>query len=164
MERNDDPFEEFNKNFGKERHEHTLPPTIIWQCYKNVPQGRWQQIPRNEIKDDVGLLPKYIDSSICFIKQNGRDYYIHEMYNKCAFYIHQNKKYAYMIDNGLIDETMCFSDYDSALSNIKKSESANSGKIVGIRYLDNEERKAVGLPIVANINNSYFDVNDVNFE
>lgn len=93
----------------------------LYQCYKNTPQGLWNEIDIDEFKYDTNKVPNFT-KKFFYINRDNRDYDIIEMPAAAIFYDHVNDKFLYMKIGGLIAEESCFATSEDALSAINKIE------------------------------------------
>lgn len=110
----------FGGGFGA-RHQKWDKRMHLYQCYKNTPQGLWNEIDIEEFKYDTNKSPKYL-KKFFYIQQDNRDYEVIEQPSAAIFYDHVNDKFLYMKSGGLIAEESCFATVDDALSAIDKIE------------------------------------------
>lgn len=120
--------EEIGMNFGnhfrqKRRWDHK---PHIYQGYKDVEPGLWQEISKDELKSDVNRTPKYL-KEFYYVQQEGRDYIIQNFPVVIVFYDHIHDEFLYGKPNGLIAEGNCFKSEDEAMNAIMLLEDKKKG-------------------------------------
>lgn len=110
-------FKKRNKNYNK---------VHIYQCYKDTPPNRWNEITKEELKKDINNEPKF-KKKLYYVQKNGRDYIIRESPVVVIFYNHIENTFLYMKEGGLIKEKNCFSSFEEAENAIKEMEKNKIG-------------------------------------
>ena len=113
-----------NYNHQRRRWDHK---PHLFQCYKNTAPNLWNEISIDEFNYDIGKKPKFL-KSLCYVQMSNKDYYIISSPVVAIFYNHVNDEFLYMREGGLIDESNCFKDYDTALNAIKELENKKYGE------------------------------------
>ena len=120
--------EEMNMNFGhhfrkKRRWDHK---PHIYQGYKDVQPGLWQEISKDDLKHDTNRTPNFL-KEFFYVQSINREYIIESFPVVAVFYDHINDDFLYMKPNGLISEHNCFKTEDDALNAILALENKKEG-------------------------------------
>lgn len=99
----------------------------LYQCYKDTPQGLWNEISFDDFKYDTGKFPKF-DKELYYVQSTNEGYMIRSQPVVAIFYDHINDIFLYMKDGGLIKEANCFDSDDSAIAAIKELEHKKCGE------------------------------------
>ncbi len=108
-------------NFNRQRKRWDHKPHL-YQCYKDTPQGLWNEISLKEFKNDINKEPKFL-KQLSYVQKQNDTYIIKEQPVVAIFYNHASEEFLYMNETGIIAEHNCFETYDEAFNAVKKLES-----------------------------------------
>lgn len=99
----------------------------LYQCYKNTPNGLWNEISFNEFKKDINNYPKFL-KDFWYVQMINNEYIIQQSPVVAIFYDHVKNIFLYMKYDGVIAEHNCFESSDDAMAAIKDLEKEKCGE------------------------------------
>lgn len=99
----------------------------LYQCYKNTPNGLWNEISFNEFKKDINNYPKFL-KDFWYVQMINNEYIIQQSPVVAIFYDHVKNIFLYMKYDGVIAEHNCFESSDDAMVAIRNLEKEKCGE------------------------------------
>lgn len=114
-------------NFQQKQQKRWDHKPHLYQCYKDTPQGLWNEISFDDFKNDIGKSPKF-KKELYYVQSTNNGYIIQNQPVVAIFYDHVNEIFLYMKHDGVIKESNCFKTEDDALDAINKLEEKKCGE------------------------------------
>ena len=132
QEMSEDEFQRFQQengfwNFGNRRQRRWDHKPHLYQCYKDTPPNRWNEISFDDFKKDFDKLPKFT-KDIFYVQSVNKEYVIKYQPVVAIFYNHMQDIFLYMKADGLIEERNCFASEADAFAAIKRLENKKCGE------------------------------------
>ena len=99
----------------------------LYQCYKDTPQGLWNEISFDDFKRDIDKQPKY-KKEFWYVQSINGEYIIQSSPVVAIFYDHFKEIFLYMKADGVIAEHNCFKSEQDAMDAILNLENEKCGE------------------------------------
>lgn len=114
-------------NFGNRRQKRWDHKPHLYQCYKNTPNGLWNEISFTEFESDINKHPKY-KNEFWYVQSVNGEYIIQSSPVVAIFYDHYKEIFLYMKSDGIIAEHNCFKSEQDAMDAILNLENEKCGE------------------------------------